>query len=196
MLFSESLSEESTDKIYLSDDDSLPQAPSSIPGLNYAMPYLSDRLKNSIAQRLGQEGNTDARNDQNDIVDYQDETYTQCTNKLPHKHKSEKIKINNLLLSDQDDWDISRAMETTADTNQNKDEENVSDGGEADDEFECDCQFCVGSSLGGDSCHNNEEDTEDRNSHGSAEQSELTAVENADYGLNFWYGFRFYRTTL
>ncbi|XP_052084992.1 uncharacterized protein LOC127722164 isoform X1 [Mytilus californianus] len=211
----ESLSEESTDKIYLSDDDSLPQAPSSIPGLNYAMPYLSDRLKNSIAQRLGQEGNTDARNDQNDIVDFQEteevthseeeESYQgrqllvdQSTN-IENMTEEETLTdlltnlekidmINNLLLSDQDNWDISRAMETvsTADTDQNKDEENISDGGEADDEFECDCQFCVGSSLGGDSCHNNEEDTEDRNSHESAAQSELTTVENTDYGLNFW----------
>lgn len=75
----------------------------------------------------------------------------------------------------------------TADTNQTKDEENGSDGGEADDEFECDCQFCVGSSLDGDGCHSNEEVAEDRNSHESSEQNILSTVENTDYGFNFWY---------
>ncbi|VDI29113.1 E3 ubiquitin-protein ligase Praja2 [Mytilus galloprovincialis] len=207
----ENLSEESTDKIHISDDDSLPPAPSSIPGLNFAMPYLSDRLKNSIAQRLGQEGSTDVRNDQINRIEYQEteqlpdiedeESFQgrqlvvdQSTENMTEEEtltdlltNLEKIDmINNLLLSDQDDWDISRQIGTTADTNQTKDEENGSDGGEADDEFECDCQFCVGSSLDGDGCHSNEEVAEDRNSHESSEQNILSTVENTDYGFNFW----------
>ena len=50
------LSEESTESETLSAGNPVLEdtdTTDSIPGLNYAMPYLSDKLKTSLAQRIG-----------------------------------------------------------------------------------------------------------------------------------------------
>ena len=69
---------------------------------------------------------------------------------------------------------------------QTEETDTVSDGGEADDEFECDCQFCVGSRLNQGRNEVDGNEGIDQTGNDSVNIDGATADTSDDDRLNMW----------